>query len=92
MNGYDVRSRRNLRSSKRKITHMLKYYIKAREAVERLRTDKDGVVSLEYVIVGAVVCVVVLALFNGTGTASLRGALSTGFTAISNAMAGLPTP
>jgi len=71
---------------------MLKYYIKAREAVERLRTDKDGVVSLEYVIVGAVVCVVVLAVFNGTGTTSLRGALNSGFTAISGAMTGLPTP
>ena len=74
------------------ITLMLKYYIKAREAVECLRTDKDGVVSLEYVIVGAVVCVVVLALFNGTGTASLQGALTSGFTAISGAMTGLPTP
>ena len=68
---------------------MLKYYIKAREAVERLRTDKDGVVSLEYVIVGAVVCIVVLALFNGTGTASLQGALNTGFSSISNTMSGL---
>ena len=71
---------------------MLKYYIRAREAVERLRTDKDGVVSLEYVIVGAVVCVVVLAVFNGTGTTSLKGALNTGFGAISSAMSGLPTP
>jgi pilus assembly protein Flp/PilA len=71
---------------------MLKYYIKAREALNRLRTDKDGVVSLEYVIVGAVVCVVVLAVFNGTGTTSLSGALNSGFTAISSAMTGLPTP
>jgi pilus assembly protein Flp/PilA len=92
MGSCDDGSHRNLRSSKRKITLMLKYYIKAREAVERLRTDKDGVVSLEYVIVGAVVCVVVLALFNGTGTASLQGALTSGFNAISAAMTGLPTP
>ena len=34
---------------------MLKYYVKTREALKRLRADKDGVVSLEYVIVGAVV-------------------------------------
>ena len=34
---------------------MLKYYVKASEAVRRLRTDKDGVVSFEYVIVAAFV-------------------------------------
>ena len=42
---------------------MLKHYIKTREALMRLRTDKDGVVSLEYVIVGACVFAVVLAAF-----------------------------
>ena len=35
---------------------MLKYYVKTSEAVKRLRTDKDGVVSFEYVIVAA--CIV----------------------------------
>ena len=35
---------------------MLKYYIKATEALKRLRSDKDGVVSFEYVIVA--VCIV----------------------------------
>ena len=66
---------------------MLKYYIKTTEALKRLRTDKDGVVSLEYVIVAACVCVVVIAAFNTGG--SLPGALTTGFTAITTAMAGL---
>ena len=66
---------------------MMKYYIKAREAVERLRTDKDGVVSLEYVIVGACVVAVVITAFSAGG--SLPGALTTGFTAITTAMAGL---
>jgi pilus assembly protein Flp/PilA len=68
---------------------MLKYYIKATEALHRLRTDKDGVVSLEYVIVGAVVCSVVLLMFKGTGTNSLQGALTTGFTAIAGKFTGL---
>jgi len=68
---------------------MLKYYIKTTEALKRLHTDKDGVVSLEYVIVGAVVCAVVIAVFQGTGTNSLRGALDTGFTSIAGTMAGL---
>ena len=65
---------------------MLKNYI---ESVKRLRTDKDGVVSLEYVVVGAVVVAVVIAVFQGTGANSLTGALSTGFGAIVNAMAAL---
>ena len=68
---------------------MLKYYVKTTEALKRLRTDKDGVVSLEYVIVGACVCAVVIALFQGTGTNTLTGALTTGFTAIATAMSGL---
>jgi pilus assembly protein Flp/PilA len=66
---------------------MQKYYIKTTEALKRLRTDKDGVVSLEYVIVAACVVTVVIAAFNTGG--SLPGALTTGFTAITTAMAGL---
>ncbi|MGY4602864.1 pilus assembly protein Flp/PilA [Bradyrhizobium sp. USDA 4474] len=69
---------------------MLKYYFKATEALKRLRTDKDGVVSLEYVIVGACVCAVVLLLFTGTGTNTLSGALNTGFGKIATTMSGLP--
>ena len=63
---------------------MLKYYV---EAVKRLSTDKNGVVSFEYVIVAACVVTVVIAAFNTGG--SLPGALTTGFTAITTAMAGL---
>ena len=68
---------------------MLKYYAKACEAVNRLRTDKDGVVSLEYVIVGACIVAVVITVFQGTGANSLTGALNTGFGAIVTAMGGL---
>ena len=60
---------------------------KASEALKRLRTDKDGVVSLEYVIVAACVCAVVIAAFNTGG--SLPGALTTGFATITAAIAGL---
>ena len=45
---------------------MLKYYVKTSEALLRLRTDKDGVVSFEYVIVAACVVAAVVAAF-GTG-------------------------
>ena len=60
---------------------MLKHYV---ESVKRLSTDKDGVVSLEYVIVAACVCVVVIAAFNTGG--SLPGALATGFGKITTAL------
>ena len=45
---------------------MLKYYIKTTEALKRLRTDKDGVVSFEYMIVAACIVAAVVAAF-GTG-------------------------
>ena len=66
---------------------MLKHYINTRKALLRLSTDKDGVVSLEYVIVAACVVTVVIAAFNTGG--SLPAALTTGFTKITTAMAGL---
>jgi Flp pilus assembly pilin Flp len=59
---------------------MLKYYIKTREALHRLRTDKDGVVSFEYVIVAAcIVGAVMLAFGTGNGGAiatALNGAIA----------------
>jgi pilus assembly protein Flp/PilA len=48
---------------------MLKYYVKTRDVLERLRTDTEGVVSFEYVIVAACIVAAVAAAF-GTGTAS----------------------
>jgi pilus assembly protein Flp/PilA len=61
---------------------MLKYYIKAREAVERLGTDQDGVVSFEYVIVAACIIGAVVAAF-GTGSGgAIATALTGGITAI----------
>jgi Flp pilus assembly pilin Flp len=46
---------------------MLKFYVKASEAVRRLRTDNDGVVSFEYVILAACIVVVVAAVFSNSG-------------------------
>ena len=63
---------------------MFKHYV---ESVKRLSTDKDGVVSLEYVVVAACVVAVVITAFSAGG--SLPGALTTGFTAITTAMAAL---
>jgi len=66
---------------------MLRYYVNSRDLLERLRTDKDGVVSFEYVIVAACIVAAVAAAF-GTGTASCIGqALTTAIGAITAAVA-----
>jgi pilus assembly protein Flp/PilA len=65
---------------------MLKYYVKTSEAVKRLRTDQDGVVSFEYVIVAACV-VAAVALAFGTSTSSGIGlVLANAITAIGTAV------
>ena len=70
---------------------MLKYYIKTTEALKRLRTDKDGVVSFEYVIVAACIVAAVAAAF-GTGTAAGIGlVLNTAITAIGTAVTAAAT-
>jgi Flp pilus assembly pilin Flp len=65
---------------------MLKFYVRACEAAHRLLTDKRGVVSLEYVVVAVAVVTVVGLVFNGTGTTTLKGILTTGFSNIATAM------
>jgi pilus assembly protein Flp/PilA len=59
---------------------MLKYYIKTREALQRLRTDKDGVVSFEYIVVACLIIGVVGAAFSQTGP--LNNALVNGIAQI----------
>ena len=66
---------------------MIKYYVNTKEALKRLATDKDGVVSFEYIIVAACIVAVVIAVFK-TDT-SVSAALAGGITKISSAMAGL---
>ncbi len=66
---------------------MLKYYVKAHDLLERLRADKDGVVSFEYVIVAACIVGAVVVAF-GTGT---NGAIATALTnAITAIVAQIP--
>jgi hypothetical protein len=60
------------------------------KALKGLGSDERGVVSLEYVIVGACVCAVVLLLFNGTGTNTMSSALNTGFGQIIATFTALP--
>jgi Flp pilus assembly pilin Flp len=61
---------------------MLKYYIKTREALHRLRTDKDGVVSFEYVIVAACIVAAVVAAFGTTTGTGIGAALKAGIDAV----------
>ena len=64
---------------------MLKIY-EATGALKRLSTDKDGVVSFEYVIVAACIVAAVAAAF-GTSTATGIGqVLNTAITAIGTAV------
>jgi pilus assembly protein Flp/PilA len=58
---------------------MIKLYIKARDAFSALRMDKDGVVSMEYVVLAACIVGVVAAVFGG-GVGGVFG------TALSNAI------
>ena len=63
---------------------MLKYYIKTTEALKRLRTDNDGVVSFEYIIVACLIIGVVGAAFSQTGP--LNTALVNGIGQIATAL------
>jgi pilus assembly protein Flp/PilA len=57
---------------------MLKVYVKTTEAFKRLRTDEDGVVSFEYVIVAVCIIGAVIAAFGTDGTTGIGSALSGG--------------
>jgi pilus assembly protein Flp/PilA len=63
------------------------YFQETTEALKRLGTDEDGVVSFEYVIVAACIVAAVAAAF-GTSTATGIGqVLSSAITAIGTAVA-----
>jgi Flp pilus assembly pilin Flp len=63
---------------------MLKLYVKAIDLLDRLRADKDGVVSFEYLIVAALI-IGAVGLAYGTGGANIGTALTGGITAVTGA-------
>jgi pilus assembly protein Flp/PilA len=65
---------------------MLKYYIKGSALLERLRTDKDGVVSFEYVIVAACIVAAVSLAFGNTTATGIGLVLKTAIASISTAV------
>ena len=66
---------------------MLKYYVKASNLLERLRSDKDGVVSFEYIIVAACIIGAVAAAFGTGAGGGIAAALTTGITDITTKFA-----
>ena len=62
---------------------MLKFYVKSRETVVRLRKNENGVVSFEYVIVAACVVAAVVAAFGTSAASGIGLALSTSIADIS---------
>ena len=61
---------------------MLKYYVKTTEALKRMRTDNDGVVSFEYIIVAACIIGAVVAAFGTGAGGAIATALGGGITSI----------
>ncbi|MGY8661321.1 hypothetical protein Q3C01_02980 [Bradyrhizobium sp. UFLA05-109] len=66
---------------------MLGYHVKSTDALKRLRTDKDGVVSFEYVMVAACIVGAVSAAFGTSAGGNVTNALISGINAISGAIA-----
>ena len=61
---------------------MSKLYVRTSEALMRLRQDKDGVVSFEYVIVAACIVGAVAAAFGTNATTGIGKALASGITTV----------
>jgi hypothetical protein len=65
---------------------MLKFCVKIGEAVQRLRTDKDGVISFEYVVLAACIVGVVLLVFGTGNTSVMYQALNNAINTIAGAV------
>ena len=71
---------------------MLKYYVKTSDLLNRLREDKDGVVSFEYIIVAACIIGAVAAAFGTGATGAIGAALTTGITDITTSFTAIVAP
>jgi Flp pilus assembly pilin Flp len=65
---------------------MLKIYVKTSDLLSRLRSDKGGVVSFEYVIVAACIVAAVAAAFGTGGTGPIVDALTGAIKGIAGAV------
>jgi pilus assembly protein Flp/PilA len=64
---------------------MLKLYVKTCDLIDRLRADKDGVVSFEYVIVALCIVAAVGAAFGTSATTGIGASLTAGIGALTTA-------
>jgi len=71
---------------------MLKFYVKASEALHQLRSDKSGVVSFEYVIVAAAIVGAVALAFGTSAGGPIKIALDNAITGIVAKLPVAPTP
>ena len=67
---------------------MLKLYVQTTALLERLRAEKAGTVSFEYIVVAAAVVGAVVAAYGSGSTGAIKTALSNGIAAV---VAQLPT-
>ena len=65
---------------------MPSYHVKSTDALKRLRTDKGGVVSFEYVMVAACIVGAVSAAFGTNAGGAVATALTSGISTISAAI------
>jgi len=75
-----------LPSGQGRIPPVLGYRVKSTDALKRLRTDKDGVVSFEYVMVAACIVGAVSAAFGTSAGGAVATALTSGIGTISAAI------
>src|SRR5882672_10580833 len=75
-----------LPSGLRRILPILRYRVKSTDALKRLRTDKGGVVSFEYVMVAACVVASVSAAFGTNAGGGVATALTSAISTISAAI------
>jgi hypothetical protein len=69
---------------------MLKLYVKATDLLDRLRADKEGVVSFEYVIVAACIVAAVGMAFGTTTDTGIGAALKGGIDLVTAKFAAAP--
>jgi Flp pilus assembly pilin Flp len=65
---------------------MFRRCAEASKSLQRLRADKDGVVSFEYIVVAGSVVAAVAAVFVASGSTAISSGLSGMLTVISTAM------
>jgi pilus assembly protein Flp/PilA len=65
---------------------MLRHFAEIADALRRLRKDRDGVISFEYVIVAIVVISTAGLVFNANTGGLIQGALATALNSIATAV------